>query len=146
MINLLIPSGKKFIIVAPFSLCGRKTIINYVKNGLLFIGHTNIGKFDSENGNTVSSPTCWWTNIPVHHEPLVLTATYNEKNYPTYDNFDAIECSNSKLIPSNYSGNIGVPITFLPKLNQQQFKIIGLLYHPVINGQNIMSRLIIKSR
>lgn len=146
MINLLIPSGKKFIIVAPFSLCGRKTIIEYVKNGLLFVGNSNIRRFDAENGGTISSPTCWWTNIPVIHEPITLTAKYNEQNYPTYDNFNAIECSNSKLIPSDYSGYIGVPITFLPKLNQQQFQIIGVLYHPVINGQNIMSRLIIKSR
>ena len=144
MINLLIPSGKKFIIVAPFSLCGRKIIIDYIKEGLLFIGNNNIRRFDAEDGKTISSPTCWWTNIPVNHEPILLTAKYNKQNYPMYDNFNAIECSNYKLIPSDYKGNIGVPITFLSKFNQKQFEILGILYHPTIKGKNIMSRIIIK--
>lgn len=144
MINLLISSGKKFIIVAPLSLCARKSIIDYIKNDSLYIGYTRIGDFESENGDILSSPACWCTNIPVNHEPITLTVRYNEQEYPKYDNFDAIECSNYKLIPSDYSGYIGVPITFLSKINQQQFEIIGILYHPIINGRKIMSRIIIK--
>ena len=45
--------------------------------------------------------------------------------YPKYDNYDAIEVSETKGIPSDYAGVMGVPISFLDKYNPDQFEIIG---------------------
>lgn len=47
-------------------------------------------------------------------------------DYPSYDNFDAIEVSKTTDIPSDYDGNMGVPITFLEKYNPEQFEIVGI--------------------
>ncbi|EOH3383063.1 adenine-specific methyltransferase EcoRI family protein, partial [Campylobacter coli] len=77
-----------------------------------------------------------------------------------------IEISKSKDIPSDYTGIMGVPITFLDKYNPQQFEIIGADYQvnsgeliyikrndwngktdrAYINGKRLYSRIFIKHR
>ena len=51
---------------------------------------------------------------------------YNKDEYPFYDNYDAINVNETKLIPMDYKGIMGVPITFLDKFNPDQFEILGL--------------------
>ena len=88
---------------------------------------------------------CWFTNIDhgKRHEILTLdTMAHNLKfnkklrkklglkdgnmNYPKYDNLDAIEVPFVECIPSDYTGLMGVPITFLNSYNPNQFLIFGL--------------------
>ena len=54
-----------------------------------------------------------------------LVCRYTPEEYPTYENYDAIEVSKTSDIPYDYSGAMGVPITFLDKYNPEQFEIIG---------------------
>jgi len=70
----------------------------------------------------------WFTNMdyPQRHEDLILYKTYNPDDYPTYDNYDAINVGVTKEIPRDYAGVMGVPITFLDKFNPDQFEILGL--------------------
>ena len=88
---------------------------------------------------------CWFTNIDHgrRHEPLQLMSMadnlkYNKKlaeiGYPPYDNYDAVEVGWVDAIPADYSGIMGVPITFLDKYNPDQFLIIG-------NGQGTRDEL-----
>jgi hypothetical protein len=51
----------------------------------------------------------------------------NNIAYPKYDNYDAIEVSYIKNIPSDYKVKMGVPITFIDKWNPDQFEVIGIL-------------------
>lgn len=80
----------------------------------------------------------WFTNIEHgrRHEPLSLMTmndnlrysklkSVREDGYPEYDNYDAIEVPNYKAIPDDYTGVMGVPITFLHHYNPAQFKIVG---------------------
>ena len=86
----------------------------------------------------------WFTNIEhgLRHAELILDTMANnlrfnkslkkklakygdEKHYPKYDNYDAIEIPITKCIPSDYKGKMGVPISFLDKYNPDQFEIIG---------------------
>lgn len=82
-----------------------------------------------ENGNRIVSTniTCWFTNIDIkkRHEDLILYKTYNPREFPKYDNYDAIEVSKTADIPMDYDGVMGVPVTFLDKYNPEQFEIIG---------------------
>ena len=78
----------------------------------------------------------WFTNIEHGrcHEPLVLmtmednliygSKRVREAAYPHYDNYDAIEVPETKGIPSDYGGTMGVPISFLDKYNPEQFEIL----------------------
>lgn len=45
--------------------------------------------------------------------------------YSRYVNYDAIEVPNVELIPSDYEGKMGVPISILDKYCPEQFEIIG---------------------
>lgn len=101
---------------------------------------------DDGKGNQILNVAgvCWFANIDHgrRHEPLLLDTLehnlkYNQKlikklrddfgkvEYPRYDNYDAIEIPFVEAIPSDYDGQMGVPITFMDKFNPDQFKIVG---------------------
>ena len=46
------------------------------------------------------------------------------KGYEHYDNYDAIEVPFTDAIPDDYSGVMGVPITFLDKYCPEQYSIL----------------------
>jgi hypothetical protein len=120
------------------------------------------------NGNRIISTniTCWFTNIDLkkRHEDLILYKTYNPQEFPKYDNYDAIEVSNTARIPKDYGGVMGVPVTFVNKYNPDQFEIIGAtesegtgfssgLWNPdsgvaqaAINGKRVYKRLFIRNK
>ena len=80
----------------------------------------------------------WFTNIEHgrRHQPLQLMSMADnvkyskhkdvrERGYVKYANYDAIEVPYTDAIPNDYTGEMGVPITFLDKYNPEQFEIIG---------------------
>lgn len=84
----------------------------------------------------------WMTNIDhgKRHQPLTLMSMADNikyskhksiKNvgYSKYENYDAIEIPYTDSIPSDYHGQMGVPITFLDKYNPDQFQIIDVNPH-----------------
>jgi hypothetical protein len=70
----------------------------------------------------------WFTNLDYikRHEDIQLFKQYKPKEYPKYENYDAIEVSQTIDIPEDYDGAMGVPITFLDKHNPEQFEVIAL--------------------
>ena len=84
------------------------------------------------------SASVWFTNIDHgrRHQPLKLMTMadnlkFNKKlkgqtEYYHYDNYDAIEIPFTELIPSDYEGVMGVPISFLDKYCPEQFEIIWI--------------------
>ncbi len=82
----------------------------------------------------------WFTNIEHgrRHEPLsLMTMAQNlrfsrhkeingKSSYDHYDNYDAIEVPFTDAIPSDYTGVMGVPISFLDKYCPEQFEILGI--------------------
>ena len=84
--------------------------------------------------------SCWFTNIDHgrrHQELSLMTMADNLRfskhkdlrgrdNYQRYDNYDAIEVPYTDAIPSDYSGIMGVPISFLGKYCPEQFEILGI--------------------
>jgi hypothetical protein len=82
--------------------------------------------------------TGWFTNLDhgIRHQFLPLMTMADNikfskhkelkgKEYRKYDNYDAIEIPFTDAIPSDYEGVMGVPISFLPKYNPNQFVILG---------------------
>ncbi|MCL2074593.1 MAG: adenine-specific methyltransferase EcoRI family protein [Marinilabiliaceae bacterium] len=108
-------------------------------------------EIDGEKVNRVPG-VCWFTNIEhgKRHKPLSLNTmavnlSENSKmkgkdSYDRYDNYDAIEVPLIKLIPSDYDGIMGVPISFLNKYCPQQFEIVGSAedkdYYLIVFGKN----------
>lgn len=79
--------------------------------------------------NYIKTPAInWFTNLEMQkrHEDLILYKSYNEIEYPKYDNYDWINVDKVKEIPFDYYWNIWVPITFLGVYNPEQFEILDL--------------------
>ena len=100
------------------------------------------------------SGVTWFTNLDIQkrHEGLVLYETYSPEKYPTYDNYAAINVNKTAEIPMDYTGVMGVPITFLDKYNPEQFEILGTSTTdmpkgaPYVAGKRIYERLLIRRK
>lgn len=140
--SYLINYNKKFLILGNYNAVTYKEIFPYIKNNKIWLGiHSNVTmefaipdsyqKYDRiENGVKIGKvpSICWFTNLPNNKrtELLDLYKKYDPKEYPQYDNYDAINVNKVADIPMDYEGVMGVPITFLDKYNPEQFEIVGL--------------------
>lgn len=100
----------------------------------------------------------WFTNLNVNtNERVEFVKTYTPEEYPKYDNYDAINVKRVNLIPSDYYGVMGVPLTFMDKYCPEQFEIIGLDMYVEdnpnygkgrfkLNGKETFARILIKRK
>ena len=98
---------------------------------------------DHREGMIRVSGVVWFTNIDIskRHEDLILYKKYNAKEYPKFDNYDAINVNKTSDIPIDYKGAMGVPITFLNKYSPEQFEIIdGLNRYSILDGPTLKTR------
>lgn len=108
---------------------------------------------------------CWFTNLDHgkrHGMLSLMTMADNLKfskhkeikgkaAYSHYDNYEAIDVPFVDAIPSDYKGEMGVPITFLDKYNPDQFEIIRFRKGNddkdlAINGKCPYFRIIVKGK
>ena len=143
----LIEYKKKFLIIGNQNALTYKEIFKLIKNNEIWLGssiHSGDREFRIPDDYEVRSKSLriddkgyryirvvgvrWWTNLDYkeRHEDLLLYKTYNEEEYPKYDNYDAINVDKTELIPKDYDGVMGVPITFMDKYNPEQFEIVAL--------------------
>lgn len=146
-VDQLVKYNKRFLIIGNINAITYKEIFKLIKENKAWLG-INLGRgisgfivperyelygteaFIDDFGNRIVSPNncLWLTNLDnsKRHEDILLTKKYlgNEIEYPSYDNYDGININKTQNIPSDYSGAMGVPITFLHKFNPEQFEII----------------------
>lgn len=142
----LMEYGKKFLIVGNVNAITYKEVFPLIMENKLWFGPSiNSGdrKFNVPNDYPLNAAGCgvdsdgrryirvkgvrWFTNLDHNkrHEEMDLVCHYSPEEYPTYDNYDAIEVGKTANIPCDYDGIMGVPITFLDKYNPNQFEIVG---------------------
>jgi hypothetical protein len=168
----LMEYDKKFLIIGSLNAITYKEIFKLIKEDKMWLGYMNgpkkfivpekyqhIKTF-IEKGVRLTSMgnTCWFTNLDVkkRHEKLILFRKYTPKEYPKYDEYNAINVSKYIDIPVDYTGVMGVPITFLDKYNPEQFEIIGIDRYVEdnphyghrfkLNGKEIYARILIKRK
>lgn len=126
----LMEHEKKFITIGNQNAITYKEIFPLLKDDDVWLGSTHPKEFIQRDGTIKKfGNICWFTNLDIkkRHEELILVKRYTSKEYPHYDNYDAIEVNRVVNIPCDYAGVMGVPITFMDKYNPEQFEIIGLL-------------------
>ena len=179
----LIEYDKKFLIIGNINAISYKEIFKLIKENKAWLG-VNMGRgisgfivpknyelygtearVDEYGNRIVATNNCLWlTNLDnaKRHEELILYKNYTPEEYPTYDNYDAINVDKTKDIPMDYKGAMGVPITFLDKFNPDQFEIIDGIgrysmltgptaetqgtYLTMINGVPKYARIVIKNK
>lgn len=123
---------KKFLIIGSKNAIAYKEFFPLLKDNKVWIGYNNVNNFQQPDGSFKKFGNIgWFTNLDIkkRHENLIkeLYKQYSPVDYAKYDNYNAINVNKVAEIPIDYTGNIGVPITFLDKYNPDEFEIIGLL-------------------
>ncbi len=147
-ISQLVEHNKKFLIIGNINAVTYKEVFPLVKANKLWLGasiHSGDREFrvpedyplnaagyrvDGEGNKYIRvKGVRWFTNLDYdeRHDSIVLYKKYSSKEYPKYDNYDAINVDKTVDIPMDYKGAIGVPITFLDKYSPDQFTILGAL-------------------
>lgn len=173
-VEQLIKHDKKFLIIGNVNAITYKEIFQLIKENRAWLG-IHLGRGVSgfivpehyelygtearidEFGNRIVSPNncLWLTNLDTskRHEDIILTKKYfgNEHAYPKYDNYNGINVNRTEDIPSDYSGIMGVPITFLHKFNPDQFELIKFRKGDdekdlSVNGKCPYFRILIKNK
>lgn len=141
-VTTLVEHKKDYLIIGNTNALACMEIFKLFQADAIRTGYTNfnVGMFfrvpdtfekytKIENGHKMArvSTSCWFTSLPVtkHMEKLILWKTYSPEEYPTYDNYNAINVNKYTDIPCDYDGIMGVPITFLDKWNPEQFELLG---------------------
>ena len=127
---VLMEHEKKFIVIGSQNAITYKEIFPLLKDDDVWLGSTHPKEFMQRDGTVKKfGNICWFTNLDIkkRHEELILVKKYagHEDEYPTYDNYDAINVDKVTDIPLDFAGVMGVPITFLDKYCPDQFEIVG---------------------
>lgn len=141
----LVDFDKQFLIIGNQNAITYKEVFALIKDNKLWLGVDNGGTkwFRVPDGYDIQTESrkkvengikyfsmgsiMWFTNMdnPKRHESIPLFKKYTKKEYPRYENYDAIEVKKVAEIPVDYDGVMGVPITFMDRYNPDQFEIVG---------------------
>jgi hypothetical protein len=150
----IMEANKQFVIIGNMNAITYKEVFPLIKQDKIWLGNgfhagnayfsTPLSKdyaegvYDAETGLVKFRNCCWFTNLDHgrRHQPLKLMTMddnlrFNKKmkektSYDRYENYDAIEVPFTDAIPSDHSGVMGVPISFLDKYSPEQFEIVGM--------------------
>lgn len=131
-------ASKTFIIIGNQNASTYKEFFPLIKDNKAWLGINMVKEFLQLDGQIKKfGNICWFTNVEHgrRHQPLqLMTVADNIKyskhsdvngfGYRRYYNYDAIDVPYADAIPSDYTGIMGVPITFLDKYCPEQFEII----------------------
>lgn len=166
-VKWVMDANKRFLIIGNQNAITYKEIFPYLKENKMWLGYHNVKTFKQDDGSEKDfGNVCWFTNLDIkkRHDTLETGCLYDDdpSKYPTYDNYNAINCDKTNEIPDDYDGLIGVPITFLDKHCPAQYEIIDGIgrysildneatkkegkYLSMINGEAKYFRLIIKRK
>ncbi|AUQ81126.1 adenine-specific methyltransferase EcoRI family protein [Phaeobacter inhibens] len=173
-VDQLVQHQKDFLIIGNVNAITYKEIFKLIKDDGAWLG-INLGRgisgfivpehyglygtevrIDEKENRIVSPNNCLWLTSLDHahrHHDIDLTKTYYgcEREYPQYDNYDAINVNKTKDIPKDFQGIMGVPITFLHKYNPDQFELIKFRKGDddrdlSINGKCPYFRILVRNR
>ena len=139
-----------FLIIGNQNAFKYKEIFPLIKDGKIWTGYNMVKKFYQPDGTLKQfGNVCWFTNLPTtkRTEPMILTKEYS-KNMSLYQKIDnypgAINVNRLVDIPKDWTGLMGVPITYIDKHCPTQFEIVDCLVCPIVAGTEKYSRIIIQ--
>jgi len=137
---------KQFLILGTIGAAGYKEVFPLIRDNQIWLGVSSnktlqfqlpddAAKYKRMIGDKkyADVPACtWFTNIDniVRHTDIpYLTMeqhTMLGHTFQKYDNYDAIDVPRCTLIPFDYTGLMGVPISFMAQYNPEQFEIVDI--------------------
>lgn len=153
-------AGKQFLIIGRETAFSYQEIFRLFKTKEVWTGFNKVSKFYQPDGSIKEfGNILWFTNFDIAKktEDLVMTKTFNTQDYVPFDTYpEAINVNRVDSIPKDYDGIMGVPISFMAKINHNQFEIVGLMAtttvtdinfgYPYVNGQKKFARVLIRRK
>lgn len=168
-IEQLMKYNKKFLVIGNSGAVTYEEIFKLIKDGKIYLGLTYPKEFVQPDKSIKKFGNIgWFTNLEIKKKPNIpiLIKKYNPKDYPQYDNYQAINVNKVKDIPYDYNDVMGVPITILGlqysdgyihlldhMSNEMRYEMIGKLNHKhppydfgkaLLNGKELYARILIK--
>lgn len=150
-VKWVMDADKKFLILGNKNAITYKEIFPYLKENKMWLGYTSPAVFEIPDGGItekVNGLCRWFTNLDIkkRHDTIATGYLYGDdiSKYPTYDNYNAINCDKVNEIPDDYDGAIGVPVTFLDKYCPAQFEILDARDYGHTNVQKNKTTYLIK--
>lgn len=147
---------KPLIFVCTFNhICYKDLFVDFIE-GKLNIGQSNQCMFFDANGEHKGvSLVMFVSNLPIYENNNHLQLS-DKTDFDVIDNTDIINVNKTKDIPNNFKRVMAVPISYICKHNNDDFKIVGIskhgrdhkydLYKPMVNGKEKFTRLLIQRR
>lgn len=136
-VTTMIASGMEFLVVGPYLAPYYSDVFPLFMENKIWSGYarelsgfmrpdgTLLDKKEANGSNARASR--WYTNLDVssRHDKIILTKKYSPDDYPKALNYDAIFVGAVANIPYDYEGEMIVTINMLPKINPEQFEVVG---------------------
>lgn len=180
-VKILMDNNKKFIILGNINAFSYKDMFSWLTQNKIWLGNRplnrdmyfnvpdDIKKYFLEEKKEGSAyvikdnqvlgrlaSVCWYTNVSrPNNKKLKLECKYSPDKYQKYDGYDVINVDRVKDIPYDYTGVMGVPITYLGVHNPSEYEILGTMNwsswrgyecYAIVNGKHKYQRLLIKKR
>ena len=131
-------------LVAPVTALGYKSVFPHIKSGRVCVGD---GAYEAPasfllpmGGGAKDVSSVWLASVlanPRQKKPIPLRTMAENRAladgkrfawslYQDYDNIPAMEVPRVDLIPSDYDGLVGVPLSFLMRHDPEQFDIVAV--------------------
>lgn len=142
IVKLCVDYDKKFLMIGNKNAILNGIVMPLFMDNKIWLGINNVKDFVQPDGSIKKFGNIgWFTNLENNkrNEKLKLTKeyylnknkeikeleNYENKNYPIFLNYSAINVDRVENIPKDYFGVMAVPLSFLDKYNPEQFEIIG---------------------
>ena len=107
-VKQLFDYNKKFLVIGYPTWSTNKDLFPLIMHHKVWLGASHPHYFDTPNGETKVVNTNWFTNLPVEKstemqksETIAILKSFDQKEYPAYDDYGAFECSKVTDIPKD---------------------------------------------
>ena len=108
-VKQLLDYNKKFLVIGNPLWIDYKEIFPLLMHHKIWLGASRPHFFDTPNGKNFAVVTRWFTNLPVQKstemqkstETMAILKSFDQKDYPAYDNYAAFECGKVANIPKD---------------------------------------------
>ena len=148
--NLLIGSGKKFLILSNFAIILNESYIKHLYNNEARPGYNRVDWFETPKRKLTDAPAHWYTNFPIKDRPryknikIMKLKDIPDKN-KRFDDKKVLLVDNC-YIPSNYKKPFAISVNpILNGLLDKGYKIVQeKRYTPYIDGKEKFARVLVQ--
>ena len=133
IIQHLASINKDFILIAPVNSLIYQNVFRLIKSGLVQVNHLGTTEFLRPDKNTVRLSNCVILSTISLNHPFHRTEK-REASYRKFSNYNCLFIDKCIHILDDYDGLQAVPLSFLEKINNEQFEIMDYTKNTRLRG------------